>query len=218
MGLHCSIMLFTPFIVGFLLVGTGQAKSLTQKEGERLEFVINGENLELRKVADGAEERMGGLVGSIALTLLTNMIKDIVTETVLGMLGITTTPAPRPIIDAIGDLLGITEGPTTTAAPSPPGPLAGLIDLLLPDGPTTTTPTAAPTTTTTTAAAPCGGLLGLGLLDEPCTDAPTTTTAAPTTTTTPAPTTTTTTPAPTTTTQETTSKCGGLFGGGLLGC
>merc|ERR1719334_914785 len=203
-------MLFTPFIVGFLLVGTGQAKSLTQ-EGERLEFVINGENLELRKVADGAEERMGGLVGSIALTLLTNMIKDIVTETVLGMLGITTTPAPRPIIDAIGDLLGITEGPTTTAAPSPPGPLAGLIDLLLPDAPTTTTPT-------TTAAAPCGGLLGLGLLDEPCTDAPTTTTAAPTTTTTPAPTTTTTTPAPTTTTQETTSKCGGLFGGGLLGC
>merc|ERR1712189_74988 len=197
MGLHCSIMLFTPFIVGFLLVGTGQAKSLTQKEGERLEFVINGENLELRKVADGAEERMGGLVGSIALTLLTNMIKDIVTETVLGMLGITTTPAPRPIIDAIGDLLGITEGPTTTAAPSPPGPLAGLIDLLLPDAPTTT------------AAAPCGGLLGLGLLDEPCTDAPTTTTAAPTTTTT---------PAPTTTTQETTSKCGVLFGGGLLGC
>merc|ERR1719342_1987230 len=158
-------MLFTPFIVGFLLVGTGQAKSLTQKEGERLEFVINGENLELRKVADGAEERMGGLVGSIALTLLTNMIKDIVTETVLGMLGITTTPDPRP-----------------------PGPLAGLIDLLLPDAPTTTT--------TTTAAAPCGGLLGLGLLDEPCTDAPTTTTVAPTTTTTPAPTTTTTTPAP----------------------
>merc|ERR1719385_18261 len=113
---------------------------------------------------------MGGLVGSIALTLLTNMIKDIVTETVLGMLGITTTPDPRP-----------------------PGPLAGLIDLLLPDAPTTTTPatTAAPTTTTTTAAAPCGGLLGLGLLDEPCTDAPTTTT------TTAAPTTTTTTPAPT---------------------
>merc|ERR1712198_566521 len=153
MGLHCSIMLFTPFIVGFLLVGTGQAKSLTQ-EGERLEFVINGDNLELRKVTDGAEERMGGLVGSIALTLLTNMIKDIVTETVLGMLGITTTPAPRPIIDAIGDLLGITEGPTTTAAPSPPGPLAGLIDLLLPDAPTTTTPTttAAPPTTTTTPA------------------------------------------------------------------
>merc|ERR1719295_373568 len=168
-------MLFTPFIVGFLLVGTGQAKSLTQ-EGERLEFVINGENLELRKVTDGAEERMGGLVGSIALTLLTNMIKDIVTETVLGMLGITTTPAPRPIIDAIGDLLGITEGPTTTAAPSPPGPLAGLIDLLLPDAPTTTTPTttAEPTTTTT--------------------EAQTTTTTVPPTTTTTASTTTTTTP------------------------
>merc|ERR1719281_2057315 len=172
-------MLFTPFIVGFLLVGTGQAKSLTQKEGERLEFVINGENLELRKVADGAEERMGGLVGSIALTLLTNMIKDIVTETVLGMLGITTTPDPRP-----------------------PGPLAGLIDLLLPDAPTTTTPTttAAPTTTTTTAAAPCGGLLGWGLLAPPCTEAPTTTTEAQTTTTTVPPTTTTTTETTTTTT------------------
>merc|ERR1712142_1250169 len=168
---HCPKMLFTPFIVGFLLVGAGQARSLTQKEGERLEFVINGENLELRKVTDGAEERIGGLVGTIALTLVTNMIKDIVTETVLGMLGITTTPAPNPIIDAIGDLLGITEGPTTTAAPSPPGPLAGLIDLLIPDAPTTTTTTTeAPATTTTTTAAPCGGILGLGLLQEPCTD------------------------------------------------
>merc|ERR1711915_211525 len=201
---HCPRMLFTPFIVGFLLVGAGQAKSLTQKESERLEFVINGDNLELRKVTDGPEDRVGGLVASIALSLVVDMVKDIVTETVLGMLGITTTPAPRPVIDAIAGLLGITEGPTTPAAPSPPGPLAGLIDLLIPD---------APTTTTTTAAAPCGGLLGLGLLDEPCTDAPTTTT------TTAAPTTTTTTPAPTpTTTPETTSKCGGLFGGGLLGC
>merc|ERR1711955_106192 len=144
MGLHCTKMLFTPFIVGFLLVGAGQAKSLTQKESERLEFVINGENLELRKVTDGPEDRVGGLVASIALSLVVDMVKDIVTETVLGMLGITTTP---------------------------------------------------------TAAAPCGGLLGLGLLDEPCTDAPTTTT------TTAAPTTTTTTPAPTTTTTpETTSK------------
>merc|ERR1711915_483567 len=203
---HCPRMLFTPFIVGFLLVGAGQAKSLTQKESERLEFVINGENLELRKVTDGPEDRVGGLVASIALSLVVDMVKDIVTETVLGMLGITTTPAPRPVIDAIAGLLGITEGPTTPAAPSPPGPLAGLIDLLIPDAPTTTTPATTAAPTTTTAAAPCGGLLGLGLLDEPCTDAPTTTT----TTAAPAPT--------TTTTQETTSKCGGLFGGGLLGC
>merc|ERR1712029_565903 len=43
-------------------------------------------------------------------------------------------------------------------------------------------------TTTTTTTAPCGGLLGLGLLSEPCTEAPTTT-AAP---------------------------CGGLLGFGLL--
>jgi len=121
MGLHCTKMLFTPFIVGFLLVGAGQAKSLTQKESERLEFVINGENLELRKVTDGPEDRVGGLVASIALSLVVDMVKDIVTETVLGMLGITTTPAPRPVIDAIAGLLGITEGPTTPAAPSPPG-------------------------------------------------------------------------------------------------
>merc|ERR1712179_159328 len=83
-------------------------------------------------------------------------------------------------------------------------------------------------TTTTTTTAPCGGLLGLGLLSEPCTEAPTTTT------TTAAPTTTTTTAAPcggllglglldqpceettTTTTTTTTTACGGLLGGGLL--
>merc|ERR1712064_178527 len=80
MGLHCPKMLFTPFIVGFLLVGAGQAKSLTQKESERLEFVINGENLELRKVTDGPEDRVGGLVASIALSLVVDMVKDIVTQ------------------------------------------------------------------------------------------------------------------------------------------
>ena len=60
--------------------------------------------------------------------------------------------------------------------------------------------------------------VGFGLLAEPCTttteEATTTTTEAPTTTTTVAPTTTTTV-APTTAT-ETTTACGGLFGGGLL--
>ena len=56
--------------------------------------------------------------------------------------------------------------------------------------------------TTTTTQEPCGGLLGLGLLEAPCT----TTTATTTTTTTTA----------TTTTMETTTPCGGLLGGGLL--
>merc|ERR1712227_875359 len=52
-------------------------------------------------------------------------------------------------------------------------------------------------TATTTTAAPCGGLLGLGLLAEPCPDETTTTT---------------TTTAPTTTA----APCGGLFGLGLF--
>merc|ERR1711868_126969 len=52
------------------------------------------------------------------------------------------------------------------------------------------------TTTTTTTAAPCGGLLGLGLLAEPCPDETTTTTTT----------------APTTTA----APCGGLFGLGLF--
>merc|ERR1712172_444467 len=49
-----------------------------------------------------------------------------------------------------------------------------------------------PTTTTTTTAAPCGGLLGLGLLAEPCPDETTTTTTTTTTATTTTTTTTTT--------------------------
>ena len=55
--------------------------------------------------------------------------------------------------------------------------------------------------TTTTTQEPCGGLLGLGLLEAPCTTTTTTTTTVTTT---------------TTTTMETTTRCGGLLGGGLL--
>ena len=58
--------------------------------------------------------------------------------------------------------------------------------------------------TTTTTQEPCGGLLGLGLLEAPCT---TTTTTA---------TTITTTATTTTLELETTTRCGGLLGGGLL--
>ena len=56
--------------------------------------------------------------------------------------------------------------------------------------------------TTTTTQEPCGGLLGLGLLEAPCTTTTTTTTTTATTTTT-----------TTTTTMETTTRCGGLLGG-----
>merc|ERR1712176_107924 len=73
-------------------------------------------------------------------------------------------------------------------------------------------------TTTTTTTAPCGGLLGLGLL-SPCEE--TTTAAEETTTTAGGEETTTatdeaTTTATTTTTTTTTTACGGLLGGGLL--
>merc|ERR1711868_107533 len=112
------------------------------------------------------EDRVGGLVTGLAMTLITNMIRD----QILNILGITTTKA-TPILDAIGGVLGITEA------------------------------------TTTTTQAPCneGGLLGFGLLAQPCTTTTTTTTtAAPTTTTTAEATT----AAPTTTTTK--APCGGL--------
>merc|ERR1712115_117167 len=130
-------------------------------------------------VAEVEEDR--GLVGDIAMGILVGKIQE--------MLGITTTPKPRPIIDGIAGLLG---GETTTTAAPPTdeeklGLLQTLFSLFFPSTDTTTT-TATPTTTK------CGGLLGGGLLGCP-NEEETTTTEAPTT---------------------TTTKCGGLLGGGLL--
>merc|ERR1712001_303478 len=127
------------------------------------------------------EER--GLVGDIAMGILVGKIQE--------MLGITTTPKPRPVLDGIAGLFG-----ATTTTPAPPtdeeklGLLQTLFSLFFPAADTTTT-TTTPTTTK------CGGLLGGGLLGCPSNDETTTTT---------------TTAAPTTTT----TKCGGLLGGGLL--
>merc|ERR1711955_175535 len=91
-----------------------------------------------------------GLVGDIAMGILVGKIQE--------MLGITTTPKPRPIIDGIAGIFGAT---TTTAAPPTDeeklGLLQTLFSLFFPSKDTTTT-TAAPTTTK------CGGLLGGGLL------------------------------------------------------
>merc|ERR1712039_986211 len=102
-------------------------------------------------VAEVEEDR--GLVGDIAMGILVGKIQE--------MLGITTTPKPRPIIDGIAGLLG---GETTTAAPTTTkcGGLlgGGLLGCPSNDETTTTTTTEAPTTTTTK----CGGLLGGGLL------------------------------------------------------
>merc|ERR1711955_173461 len=81
-----------------------------------------------------------GLVGDIAMGILVGKIQE--------MLGITTTPKPRPIIDGIAGLLG---GETTTTAAPPTdeeklGLLQTLFSLFFPSTDTTTT-TAAPTTT-----------------------------------------------------------------------
>merc|ERR1712036_4013 len=120
-----------------------------------------------------------GLVGDIAMGILVGKIQE--------MLGITTTPKPRPVLDGIAGIFGAT---TTTAAPPTDeeklGLLQTLFSLFFPAADTTTT-TAAPTTTK------CGGLLGGGLLGCPSEAETTTTTAAPAT---------------------TTTKCGGLLGGG----
>merc|ERR1711997_1357951 len=118
------------------------------------------------------------------LDLLIGMIKDIVRDQILNILGITTTEA-TPILDAlngvpiIGALIPdkpttttTTQGPTTSTTPGAPGPVIGaiggiiglpgaIIGGILPGQPTTTTTT---TTTPTTTTARCGGLLGGGLL------------------------------------------------------
>merc|ERR1712203_1187015 len=103
------------------------------------------------------EER--GLVGDIAMGILVGKIQE--------MLGITTTPKPRPVLDGIAGLWGET---TTTAAPPTDeeklGLLQTLFSLFFPSADTT----AAPTTTK------CGGLLGGGLLGCSSNDETTTST------------------------------------------
>merc|ERR1711874_723393 len=120
------------------------------------------------------------------LDLLIGMIKNIVRDQILNILGITTTQA-TPILDAlngvpiIGALIPdpattttTTQGPTSSTTPGAPGPVIGaiggiiglpgaIIGGVLPGQPTTTTTTTTTTPTTTTTAR-CGGLLGGGLL------------------------------------------------------
>merc|ERR1711953_1481169 len=119
------------------------------------------------------------------LDLLIGMIRNIVRDQILNILGITTTEA-TPILDAlngvpiIGALIPdkpttttTTQGPTNSTTPGAPGPVIGaiggiiglpgaIIGGILPGQPTTTTTTTTTTPTTTTAR--CGGLLGGGLL------------------------------------------------------
>merc|ERR1712051_134977 len=114
------------------------------------------------------------------LDLLIGLIKNIVRDQILNILGITTTKA-TPVLDALNDvpIIGalIPDKPTTTTStvgpstsPAAPGPVIGaiggiigppgaIIGGVLPGEPSTTTTTSSttPTTTTTTK---CGGLIG----------------------------------------------------------
>merc|ERR1719150_2048621 len=118
------------------------------------------------------------------LDLIIGMIKNIVRDQILNILGITTTQA-TPILDAlngvpiIGGLIPdkpttttTTKGPTSSTTPGGPGPVIGaiggiiglpgaIIGGVLPGQPSTTTTTTSTTTPTTTR---CGGLIGGGLL------------------------------------------------------
>merc|ERR1711913_91800 len=118
------------------------------------------------------------------LDLLIGMIRNIVRDQILNILGITTTQA-TPILDAlngvpiIGALIPdkpttttTTPGPTSSTTPGAPGPVIGaiggiiglpgaIIGGVLPGQPSTTTTTTTTTTPTTTR---CGGLIGGGLL------------------------------------------------------
>merc|ERR1711894_736124 len=115
------------------------------------------------------------------LDLLIGMIRNIVRDQILNILGITTTEA-TPILDAlngvpiIGALIPdkpttttTTQGPTTSSTPGAPGPVIGaiggiiglpgaIIGGVLPGQSTTTTTTTTTPTTTTTER--CGGLIG----------------------------------------------------------
>merc|ERR1711988_875682 len=122
------------------------------------------------------------------LDLLIGLITDIIRDQILNILGITTTQA-TPILDALNDV--------------------PVIGALIPDKPTPTTTSSTTGPVSSTAGAPPGPVIGaigdiIGLPGAviggilPGESSTTTTTS--------------------TTTTPTTTKCGGLFGGGLLGC
>merc|ERR1740123_167195 len=90
-------MIGAPIFLGFLLVGCAQARSLT--EDPNVALAINGDILEVRSIlkAEGeAEERVGGVVTSLAMSLILDMIRNMITDTILNVLGITTTTTPAP--------------------------------------------------------------------------------------------------------------------------
>merc|ERR1719158_904103 len=114
-------MIVAPIFLGFLLASSIEARSLT--EDSNVALVMNGDILEVRSMvkAEGeAEERVGGLVTSLAMSLILDMIKNIITDTILNVLGITTTTTPEPCGAGTGliglGLLNPSEETTTAAA------------------------------------------------------------------------------------------------------
>merc|ERR1711990_1077710 len=157
MGLT-SRMIVTHLLIVSMLVLTSQATSSSQAEEQA------------RALKE--EDRFSP---QFVLDLLIGMIKNIVRDQILNILGITTTEA-TPILDAlngvpiIGALIPdkpttttTTEGPTPSTTPGAPGPVIGaiggiiglpgaIIGGVLPGQPTTTTTTTTTTPTTTTTA------------------------------------------------------------------
>ena len=78
-------------------------------------LVMNGDILEVRSIvkAEGeAEERVGGVVTSLAMSLILDMIRNMITDAILNVLGITTTTTPEPCGLGSG-LIGIQSDKTT---------------------------------------------------------------------------------------------------------
>merc|ERR1712203_1241067 len=149
-------MIVTHLLIVSMLVLSSQATSSSQAE-ERARALIEDDRFSPQFVLD----------------LLIGMIKNIVRDQILNILGITTTQA-TPILDALNDvpIIGglIPDKPTTTSPPATegsattpgaPGPLIGaiggiigrpgaIIGGVLPGEPSTTTTTTTTTTTPTT--------------------------------------------------------------------
>merc|ERR1719192_2864522 len=148
-------------------------------------LVLSGQASQAEKQARSLKEE-DRFSPQFVLDLLIGMIKNIVRDQILNILGITTTQA-TPILDALNGvpIIGalIPDKPTTTTTPGPtssttagaPGPVIGaiggiiglpgaIIGGVLPGQPSTTTTTTTTTSTTTPTTTRCGGLIGGGLL------------------------------------------------------
>merc|ERR1712241_1387055 len=78
-------------------------------------LVLNGDTVEFRKIE--AEERVGAVVTSIAMSMILDLVRNMVTEQIMAFLGITTPTTPEPCGGLLGfGLLGTPCGDTTTAA------------------------------------------------------------------------------------------------------